>query len=213
MYSRFAQVFLAASFMLPCCCLAQTSSDPARQAPQREKTGTVNLLTIIKSTQRGKRILKEVEDRFAPKKAALRKRSEEILELRKRLSEQGANLSDDERKQLSSTLEEKTRSYLSDVELGARDYLAASNSTEAKLMRETFDVTESYAKANGYAVIFHKIDASFSVLWVSDNTTHKLKLKGKPMPQLQEEVLAAYPPANATSLNEEIIKACDAEAH
>lgn len=211
MHSRFAHVFLAASITLPCYCLAQTSSDPAPQATQKDKTGTVSLLTIINSTQRGKRILKELEDRFAPKKAALRKRSEEILELRKKLSEQSASLTDDERKQLSSTLEEKTRLYLLDVELGARDYLAAENSTVAKLSGEAIDVIAAYAKANGYAVIFHHTDASLSVLWVSDKTSHKLKLHGKPMPQLQEEVLAAYPPANATLLNQEIIKACDAK--
>jgi outer membrane protein len=199
--------------MLPCCCLAQPSSDPARQATQKDKTGTVSLLTIINSTQRGKRILKELEDRFAPKKAALRKRSEEILELRKKLSEQGANLTDDERKQLSSTLEEKTRLYLLDAELGARDYLAAENSTVAKLSGEAIDVIEAYAKANGYAVIFDHTNTSLSVLWVSDKTSNKLKLQGKPMSQLQEEVLAAYPPGNATSINQEIIKACDAKAH
>lgn len=212
MHSRFAQMFLAAFIMLPFC-VAQTSSDPALQTTQKDKTGTVSLLTIINSTQRGKRILKELEDRFAPKKTELHKRSEEILDLRKKLSEQGANLSDDERKQLSSTLESKTHSYLSDVELATKDYVAAENSTVARLSGEAIDVIAAYAKANGYAVIFDDTDASLSVLWVSDKTSRKLKLSGKPMPKLQEDVLAAYPPANATPINQEIIKACDAKAH
>jgi len=211
-HSRFAQIILAAFIMLPCC-LAQTSSDPAHQEAQNDKTGRVNILTIIQSTQKGRQRLSEVEERFAPRKAALRKRSEEILDLRKKLSEQGANLTDDERKQLSKDLESKTRSYLSDAELAARDYVAAENSAVAKLSGEAIDVITAYAKANGYAVIFDATDASISVLWVSDKTSHKLKLSGKPMSRFQEDVLAAYPPANAMPINLEIIKACDAKAH
>ena len=211
-HSTFARVLLVTFIMLPCC-LAQTSSDSAHQEAQNDKTGRVNLLTIIQSTQKGRQRLSEVEERFAPRKAALRKRSAEILDLRKKLSEQGANLADDERKQLSKALESKTRSYLSDTELAAKDYVAAENSTVAKLSGEAIDVIAAYAKANGYAVIFDATDASISVLWVSDKTSHKLKLSGKPMSRLQEDVLAAYPAANAMPINLEIIKACDAKAH
>lgn len=212
MYSRLPLVILAAFIMLPRC-RAQTSSDPTHPASQKDKTGRVNLLTIIGSTQEGRKRLGEVEERFAPKKAALRKLSEEIVDLRKRLSEQGANLSDDERKQLSATLESKTRLYLSDFELTTKDYVETENRTMARLSGEAIGVIATFAKAYGYAVIFNEIDSSLSVLWVSDKTSHKLKLAGKPLPKVQEDVFAAFPPENATSINQEIIKACDAKAH
>ena len=212
MSTRCAVVILAAFIVLPCCCPAQASSDPTRQASQKEKTGKVNLLTIINSTQEGKKRLGDVEEKFAPKKAALRRLSQEIVDLRKRLSERGGNLSDDERKRFSATLKRKTRSYSSDFELTTKDYISAESSTVAKLSSEAIDVIARYAKAYGYAVIFNDTDSSLSVLWVSDKTSHKLKLSGKPMPKLQEDVFAAFPSANATSIDREIINACDAEA-
>jgi Skp family chaperone for outer membrane proteins len=217
MPSRFAPVVLfMALTVLPLTSHGQTvSADETR--PQQEKIGSVNIQEVIVSTRLGKKtfgdLVKQLVKQLETRQKELARQDAEINSLTQRLSGQAGKLSDKERAQLTATLESKVKAFHANEEQMREQREQAEKRVVAKLGPKVLQCLENYATTNGYAVILDTSGPTTGVLWVSKDTVSKLGLTGKPGPEFEKGLLAAFADKQASPIDHELIKACDAEMH
>jgi Skp family chaperone for outer membrane proteins len=213
MFSRFAlAVLLVAPTVLPLTSRGQTvSADETR--PQQEKIGIVNIQDVIVSTRLAKKTFGDLGKQFETRKKELAKQDAEINTLKQRLSDQAGKLSDKEREQLTATLESKEKVFHANEEQMREQREQVLNGVAAKLGAKVVQVISNYAKTNGYAVILDTSGPTTGVLWASEGTVRKLALTGKPQPEIEKGLLAAFADKPALRIDHELIMACDAEMH
>jgi Skp family chaperone for outer membrane proteins len=211
MFSRFAQVVvLLALTVRPFTSHGQAvSADETR--PQQEKIGSVNIQDVIVSTRLGKKTLGDLEKQFETRKKELAKQDAEINSLKQRLSDPARKLSDKERDQLTATIESKEKIFHANEEQMREQREQVLNKTVGKLGTKVLLVLSNYAKTNGYAAILDTSGPTVGILWASEGTVRKLGLTGKTQPEIEKGLLAAFADKQASVINQELIKACDAE--
>jgi Skp family chaperone for outer membrane proteins len=181
--------------------------------PQQDKIGKVNIADVIASTRAGKKFLADVHNQFAAKQKDLAKQEAEINHLKQRLSDQAGKLGDKERDQLTATIESKEKAFHANQEQMREQREQVLNKTVDKLGTKVLQVLSNYAKTNGYAAILDTGGPTMGILWASEGTVGKLGLTGKTQPEIEKGLLAAFADKQASLINQELIKACDAEIH
>jgi outer membrane protein len=145
------------------------TSQPAGPGPT--KVGWVAIQQAIANTNEGKKELDALQQRFSPRQAALKAQSDEIENLKKQLQAQGDKISDDARGAQVRTIEAKQKT----LQRSGEDFQNEVQQAELELLNrlgaKMQQVMETYAKANGYAVVLDVSNPQTTpVLYASDTT-------------------------------------------
>jgi outer membrane protein len=127
------------------------ASSPAGSPPV--KVGIVYIQAALANTNEGKKELDALQQKFSPRQLELKNQNDEIENLKKQLQAQSDKLSDDARAAQVRTIETKTKSLQRSGEDFQNEVQQAELEVLNRLGQKMQKVLETYAKANGYAVI------------------------------------------------------------
>ncbi|MGC2745593.1 MAG: OmpH family outer membrane protein, partial [Candidatus Angelobacter sp.] len=117
------------------------------------KVGIVSIQDAIANTNEGKKELEGLQQKYAPRQAALQSQNEELENLKKQLQAQADKLSDEERNTRVRAASDKQKSLQRSAEDFQNEVQQAEQEILNRLGKKMLDVLEKYAKENGYAVV------------------------------------------------------------
>jgi outer membrane protein len=149
---------------------AARAQAPAAGSPSGNKVGIVSIQDAIANTNEGKKELEALQQKFAPRQAALQSQNEEVENLKKQLQAQSDKLSDEERGSRVRSASEKQKSLQRSAEDFQNEVQQAEQEILNRLGKKMLDVLEKYAKENGYAVVMDVSNPQTPVLYANPGT-------------------------------------------
>ena len=149
---------------------AARAQAPVAGAPTGNKVGIVSIQDAIASTNEGKKELDALQQKFAPRQAALQTQNDELENLKKQLQAQSDKLSDEERNSRVRSATEKQKSLQRSAEDFQNEVQTAEQEILNRLGKKMLDVMEKYAKENGYAVVLDVSNPQTPVLYAHPGT-------------------------------------------
>jgi outer membrane protein len=143
---------------------------PAAGSPSGNKVGIVSIQDAIANTNEGKKELEALQQKFAPRNAALQSQNEEVENLKKQLQAQGDKLSEEERNTRIRSASEKQKTLQRNAEDFQNEVQTAEQEIINRLGKKMLDVLEKYAKDNGYAVVMDVSNPQTPVLYANPGT-------------------------------------------
>jgi outer membrane protein len=143
---------------------------PAAGPAAGNKVGIVSIQDAIANTNEGKKELDALQQKFAPRQAALQTQNDELENLKKQLQAQGDKLSDEERSSRVRSASEKQKSLQRSAEDFQNEVQTAEQEILNRLGKKMLDVLEKYAKSNGYAVVMDVSNPQTPVLYANPAT-------------------------------------------
>jgi outer membrane protein len=143
---------------------------PAAGSPTGNKVGIVSIQDAIANTNEGKKELEALQQKFAPRNAALQSQNEEVENLKKQLQTQGDKLSEEERNTRIRSASEKQKTLQRSAEDFQNEVQQAEQEILNRLGKKMLDVLEKYAKENGYAVVMDVSNPQTPVLYANPGT-------------------------------------------
>ncbi|HEY6308926.1 MAG TPA: OmpH family outer membrane protein [Candidatus Angelobacter sp.] len=160
---------------------AQAPAPSPASGPAPVKIGYVAIQAALANTNEGKKELDALQQKFSPRQAELKNQGDEIEALKKQLQTQGGKLSDEARATLVKNIETKQKT----LQRNGEDFQNEVQQVEVELLNRLGEkmqkVLDTYAKANGYAVI----------LDVSNPQTTPV-LYGSPTINITKDLIDAY---------------------
>jgi outer membrane protein len=167
-------VTLASGFVLSAA--AQTLPAPtAAAAPAGPaKIAVIAFQAAVQQTNEFQRNLADLEKKYAPRQAQLKALDEEMNTLAKKLQDQGSVLSEEERANITKSIDEKKKKFDRDAEDLKNDGGQEIQEMFIKMISKVGDVMVAYAQQQGYTLV---LDASQQpqqmlsvVLWTTPST-------------------------------------------
>jgi outer membrane protein len=149
---------------------AARAQAPAAGSPSGNKVGIVSIQDAIANTNEGKKELETLQQKFAPRQAALQSQNDELENLKKQLQAQGDKLSDEERNTRVRSATEKQKTLQRSAEDFQNEVQQAEQEILNRLGKRMLDVLEKYAKENGYAVVMDVSNPQTPVLYANPGT-------------------------------------------
>ena len=143
---------------------------PAAGSPTGNKVGIVSIQDAIANTNEGKKELEALQQKFAPRNAALQSQSEEVDNLKKQLQAQGDKLSEEERNTRIRSASEKQKNLQRSAEDFQNEVQQAEQEILNRLGKKMLDVLEKYAKDNGYTVVMDVSNPQTPILYANPGT-------------------------------------------
>src|SRR5580765_8911187 len=109
---------------------AARAQAPAAGSPSGTRVGIVSIQDAIANTNEGKKELDALQQKFAPRNAALQSQNEELESLKKQLQTQGDKLSDEERGNRVRSATEKQKS----LQRSAEDFQNEVQTAEQEIL-------------------------------------------------------------------------------
>jgi outer membrane protein len=152
---------------------AQTSPGPAAAAAAPAgpvKIAVISFQAAVAKTNEGQRNYADLEKKYAPREAQAKSLNDEIETLTKQLQAQGATLSDVERANRASTIDDKKKRLERDSEDlrndGNQDIQGLYNALASKV----YDVMSTYAQKQGYTLVLDVSQQQSPVLYALQST-------------------------------------------
>ncbi|MBI4459977.1 MAG: OmpH family outer membrane protein [Acidobacteria bacterium] len=117
------------------------------------KLAIMNIQGAIAQSTEGQQAAKELQTRFAPKRAELEKQQREIMDLQNQLRSQERVLSDDARTKLLRTIDDKTKAFNRTNEDATSEFQQAEQDAVNQIGQKMMGVVSEYAKKNSYGLI------------------------------------------------------------
>lgn len=133
------------------------------------KVAIINIQAAIANTNEGQRDLDALQKKFEPKQLELKSLNDEVENLKKQLAAQTDKLSDDERARRVQAIEAKQKSLQRGLDDAQADYQSQSNEIAQRIGTKLMQALDSYAKANGVAVVIDVSSQQSPVLWAVDS--------------------------------------------
>ncbi len=149
---------------------AARAQAPAAGSAGGTKVGIVSIQDAIANTNEGKKELETLQQKFAPRQAALQTQNDELENLKKQLQAQGDKLSDEERNTRVRSATEKQKTLQRSAEDFQNEVQQAEQEILNRLGKKMLDVLEKYAKENGYAVVMDVSNPQTPVLYANPGT-------------------------------------------
>lgn len=143
---------------------------PAAGSATGTKVGIVSIQDAIANTNEGKKELESLQQKFAPRQAALQSQNDELENLKKQLQAQGDKLSDEERNSRVRAATEKQKTLQRSAEDFQNEVQQAEQEILNRLGKKMLDVLEKYAKDNGFAVVMDVSNPQTPVLYANPGT-------------------------------------------
>ena len=148
------------------------------------KIGIIHVQNAILSTKDGQKAAGELQTKFAPKKAELDKKQNEIAALQDQLRKGSATMSDDAKNKIVRDIDANTKTLNRETE----DAQADLDQEQGKLMQDLgqklMAILGKYAQDNGFAVILDVSNPQTPVLWAANGI------------DVTNEIVALYDKAN-----------------
>ncbi len=164
-------------FLATCLCavtvslvgLAQTPK-PAAKAPAApklapaptvtgpSKIGIIDLRSAIVDTAEGKKLIDNLQARFAPRRTDLKTQQDAIQRLQNQLKNGGNTMSATAKQDLNQQIQQKQRDYQQLLQNDQSDFQDAQTQILNEVGNKMMPIVETYAKAHGYTAI---VDVSF----------------------------------------------------
>lgn len=164
---------LGLSALFTSAAVAQAAATPANApsaVPAGNKIAIVNIQQAIGATNEGKKEFDALQQKYSPKQVQLKNENDEVENLKKQLQTQGDKLSDEERNSRMQTLEVKQKNLQRNLQDAQDEYQQDTQQVVNRIGSKMLNVLESYAKANGYAVVLDVSSPQTPVLYASTST-------------------------------------------
>ena len=149
---------------------AARAQAPAAGSATGNKVGIVSIQDAIANTNEGKKELDALQQKFAPRQAALQGQNDELENTKKQLQAQGDKLSDEERGNRVRLATEKQKTLQRNAEDFQNEVQTAEQEILNRLGKKMLDVLEKYAKENGYAVVMDVSNPQTPILYANPGT-------------------------------------------
>ncbi|MGZ4844957.1 MAG: OmpH family outer membrane protein [Candidatus Angelobacter sp.] len=149
---------------------AARAQSPVAGSPTGNKVGIVSIQDAIANTNEGKKELDALQQKFAPRQAALQSQNDELENLKKQLQAQSDKLSDEERSSRVRSATEKQKTLQRNAEDFQNEVQTAEQEILNRLGKKMLDVMEKYARENGYAVVMDVSSPQTPVLYANPQT-------------------------------------------
>ncbi|HXA84905.1 MAG TPA: OmpH family outer membrane protein [Candidatus Dormibacteraeota bacterium] len=149
---------------------ARAQAPAAAGSPAGNKVGIVSIQDAIANTNEGKKELDSLQQKFAPRQAALQTQNDELENLKKQLQAQSDKLSDEERNSRVRSATEKQKTLQRSAEDFQNEVQTAEQEILNRLGKKMLDVMEKYARENGYAVVLDVSNPQTPVLYANPGT-------------------------------------------
>ncbi len=149
---------------------AARAQAPVAGSPSGNKVGIVSIQDAIANTNEGKKELEALQQKYAPRQAALQGQNDELENMKKQLQAQGDKLSEEERNSRVRSATEKQKNLQRSAEDFQNEVQQAEQEILNRLGKKMLDVLEKYAKTNGYAVVMDVSNPQTPVLYANPGT-------------------------------------------
>lgn len=133
------------------------------------KVAIINIQAAIANTNEGQRDLDALQKKFEPKQIELKSLNDEVENLKKQLAAQSDKLAEDEKARRVQAIEAKQKSLQRGLDDAQADYQNQSNEIAQRIGQKLMQTLDSYAKANGVAVVIDVSSQQSPVLWATDS--------------------------------------------
>lgn len=151
--SKILALFLGFGLAASTAARGQAGAPSPAGGPVPSKVAIVAIQPAIASTNEGKKELDALQQRFSPRQVELKNQNDEIENLKKQLQAQGEKLSDEARASQVRTIESKQKTLQRNAEDFQNEVQQAELEVLNRLGGKMQKILETYAKANGYAVV------------------------------------------------------------
>jgi len=140
---------------------AQTSSPPT-------KVGIIQVQSAILSTKDGQKALNDLQTKFAPRKADLDRKQNEIAQLQDQMRKGSNTMSDEAKQKLARDIDQKTKGLQRDTE----DAQAELDQEQQRIMQDLgqkmMAVITKYSQDHGYTLILDVSSPQTPVLYAAN---------------------------------------------
>jgi outer membrane protein len=199
-------LILASALSLGISTAARAQAPAAAGAATESKVGIVSIQDAIANTNEGKKELDALQQKFAPRQAALQAQNDEVENLKKQLQAQGDKLSEEERNSRVRSASEKQKTLQRNYEDFQNEVQGAEQEILNRLGKKMLEVLEKYAKDNGYAIVMDVSTQQTPVLYANPGTNMTKALidaynASSPVlpPSAVKPSAATHPPAAGTA--------------
>ncbi len=183
-------------FVCPALSRAQSPSGTAG------KIGILNIQAAILNTDEGKKVMADLDKKYASKKGELQKMQSDIQALQDQIQRQQDAASDQTQLQLNRQLDEKKKIFTRTQEDAQSDFTTDRNEAIGRISQKMGKVVQDFAEQNGYAVILDLVAPVYSSQGQIGDAQLPLYFATKDVDITQEIVKrynAANPVANAST--------------
>ncbi len=185
---------------LPALALGFASFAGAQTAAPPTKVGIIQIQSAILSTKDGQKALSELQTKFAPRKADMDRKQNEIAQLQDQMRKGSNTMSDEAKQKLARDIDQRTKSLTRDTE----DAQAELEHEQQRLMQDLgqkiMAVITKYAQDNGYTLILDVSSQQTPVLYAAtgiDITPEIITLYDKNAPAAAGAPIPAPKPLTA----------------
>ncbi len=151
------------------CALAQEPAPPsADPASIAGKVAVVQVQNAIFGTREGQKAAGEIQTKFAPRKAALEQKRQEIAQMEDRLRQGSSTMSDDAKQELARSIEQKTKVANRDAEDAQSEYDEALRRVMQQIGSRMMPLLTKYAKDNQFGMVMDISSQQAPVLYAGE---------------------------------------------
>lgn len=129
-------------------------------AASEGKVGVINIQDAILSTEQGKKAMQGLQSKFMPRQQEIRRRQQQVEQLREQLQKQMTTLSADEQRRLSRELTEKQTILRRMTEDAQSDLQYDRENIMRNIGEKMVKVIQQYAPQHGFALILDSSQVS-----------------------------------------------------
>jgi outer membrane protein len=153
---------------LPALAWGLFSTAGAQTAAPPTKVGIIQIQSAILSTKDGQKALSELQTKFAPRKADLDKKQNDIAQLQDQMRKGSNTMSDDAKQKLARDIDQKTKSLQRDTEDAQSELDQEQQRIMQDLGQKMMAVVTKYAQDNGYTLILDVSSPQTPVLYAAN---------------------------------------------
>lgn len=143
----------------------------AEAAPQAvpAKIALIAFEQAVFATNEGQQSVKEVQAKYAPKKAEIDTLSKEVDTLKKQLQSAPATLTDEQRSTQVKAIDSKEKDLNREAEDAQTAYNADLQQAYSKVAQRVSVVAKKYAADNGFTMLMDVSSQSSNIMWIGPN--------------------------------------------
>jgi outer membrane protein len=122
-------------------------------AAASSKVGLVNMQGAIANTAEGKKVLADLQTKYAPRQKDIQKKQADIQAEQDQMQKQANTLSEEEQSRMSRDVEEKQKELKRDLEDAQADFGRDRDDAINKIGQKMLQVIDAYAKQNGFSLV------------------------------------------------------------
>ncbi len=132
-----------------------------------QKVAIIDIQAAIARSKDGQAAIRDLQDKFAPKRVELENQQREISDLQNQLRNQEKTLSDEARTRLLRTLDDKTRRLNRDNEDATAEFQQAQQDVINGIGRKILGVISEHAQKNGLGLVLDVSSPQTPVLYAN----------------------------------------------